>query len=104
MIAVKLNISAYCWKLFLNKSNDSRAYYFLHTENTELLRQIKEHAVRTVCSAEKWSKRNVHTYMKLRKYICTFSITYHKYDIVASVITDTIINYVYEAIGLTESD
>lgn len=45
------------------------------------------------------------TYMKLRKYICTFSITYHKYDIAASVITDTIINYVYEdTMGLTESD
>lgn len=43
--------------------------------------------------------------MKLRKYICTFSITYHKYDIAASVITDTTINYVYEdTIRLTESD
>lgn len=38
-------------------------------------------------------------------YICTFSITYHKYDIAASVITDTTINYVHEdTTRLTEGD
>jgi len=73
------------------------------SENTKLLRQIKEHAVRTV---QRRNGLNVtYTYMKPRKYICTFSITYHKYDIAASVITDTTINYIYEdTIRLTESD
>lgn len=68
-------------------------------------RQIKEHAARTVRSERRNGLNATYTYMKLRKYICTFSITYHKYDISASVITDTTINYVYEdTIRLTESD